>query len=193
MPQDDLKSENDWVQALKGGSHRAFEQLYHRYKHPIYLNLLRLVHQHEVAEELTHDVFLKIWQLREEIDVNKSFSAFIRRIAGNLAIDFYRRAALDKKMQEELIKAATERLDAWVEEINRTENQVILKSVMQKLPPRRREIFTLCKLEGRSYSEVAHLFGISQGTVNDHIVKATKFLRGELVKYFLVYIFISIV
>jgi len=184
MPHDDRKSEIDLVNALKKGSHQAFEQLYHQYKRPIYLNLHRLVHQHEVAEELTHDVFLRIWQLREEINADKSFPAFIRRIAANLAIDFYRRAALDKKIQEELISAATERFSSLVEEINCAENQVIIKSVMQKLPPRRREIFMLCKLEGKSYSEVAHLFGISQGTVNDHIVKATKFLRSELAKHY---------
>src|SRR3546814_6458197 len=87
-------------------------------------------------------------------------------------------------MQQELISAATGHVVSLIEEINAAENQVLIKSVMQKLPPRRRAIFALCKLEGRSYSEVAHLFGISQGTVNDHIVKATKFLRSELAKHY---------
>src|SRR5690606_31997483 len=108
MLKSDLKSDKELVRALKSGNHQAFEQLYHQYKRSIYLNLLRLVHQHEVAEELTHDAFLKIWQLRQQLSINKSFSAFLRRIAANLAIDYYRRAALDRKMQEELISVATE-------------------------------------------------------------------------------------
>ena len=93
MPLNDQTSEVYLVNALKKGSHQAFEQLYHQYKRPTYLNLFRLVHQHEVAEELTHDVFLRIWQLRAQINAAKSFGAFIRRIATNLAIDFYRWAA----------------------------------------------------------------------------------------------------
>ena len=183
MLKSDLKSEKDLIGSLKRGSHQAFEELYHQYKRSIYLNLFRLVHQHEIAEELTHDVFLKIWQVRRQLDLNKSFPAFLRKIAANLAVDYYRRAALDKKMQEDLIAAATEHLRSLTEEIASSENQTRIHSALQKLPPRRREIFMLCKLEGRSYAEVANLFGISPGTVNDHIVKATKFLRSELTKF----------
>lgn len=182
MPNRD-ESEITLLTALKAGSHSAFECLYHRYKRLIYYNLNRLVHQHEMAEELTHDVFLKVWQLRDTIDTSKSFEGFIRRIAGNLAIDFYRRAALDKRMRETLIQTATIFDDPLGEDMDRAENASIIKSILEKLPPRRREIFSLCKLEGRRYTEVAEMLGIGEGTVNDHIVKATKFIRSELAKH----------
>ena len=176
------EEEKDLLVALKAGDHRAFEQFYNQYKRPIYYNIYRLVHRQEVAEELTHDVFLKVWQLRSSIAIAQSFPAFLRRIATNLAIDFYRKAALDKKLRAELAAAATEFYDPFSDEMTGAENSAVIQSALEKLPPRRREVFSLCKLEGKSYAEVAQLLGIGTGTVNDHIVKATKFIRSELLK-----------
>src|SRR5690606_7058717 len=135
----DLKGAKDLIGSLKRGSHQTFEELNHQYKRSSNLNLFRLVHQHEIAEELTHDVIRKIWQVRRQLDLNKSFPAFLRKIAANLAVDYYRRAALDKKMQEDLIAAATEHLGSLIEEIASSENQTRIHSALQKLPPRRRE------------------------------------------------------
>lgn len=182
MPVPDVHTEKALLIALKNSDQAAFEQLYHRYKRPIYYNLHKLVHLREVAEELTQDTFLKVWQQRRILDVEKSFQAFLRRIAGNLAVDFYRRAAQDKKLREHLLNFATEHYDPVEIHMNLRENHTAIHVAMEKLPPRRREVFALCKLEGKSYAEAAQLLGISAGTVNDHIVKATKFLREELLR-----------
>ncbi len=183
MPVVYKEGEKACLVALKAGSQQAFEQLYHHYKRTIYHNIIRLVHRAEVAEELTHDVFLKVWQLRESVDVDQPFSAFLRRIAANMAIDYYRKAARDRKLLEELIRAATELYDPLGEGMDWAENQLAFESALAHLPPRRKEIFVLCKLEGKSYAEVAQRFGIGVGTVNDHIVKATKSIREILAKH----------
>ncbi|MGN6532752.1 MAG: RNA polymerase sigma factor [Ginsengibacter sp.] len=51
------------------------------------------------------------------------------------------------------------------------------------LPPKRRQIFQLIKVEERSYEEVSALLNVSVSTINDHIVKATKFIRENLKQY----------
>lgn len=196
MPEFDANNEKNLLTAIKNGDKKAFEQLYHQYKRLIYHNIYKLVHIHEVTEELTQDVFIKIWQQREMLAVEKSFPAFLYRIAGNLTIDFYRRAAQDKKLRENLMQIASEFYNPLEVDITTRENVDKVQSAMRQLPPRRREVFTLCKLEGRSYLEVAALLGISAGTVNDHIVKATKFLRKELMKnnldFYLVFLLIAL-
>lgn len=183
MPELNGSKEREMLLALKAGSHQAFEYFYHHYKRRVYYGLYRLVHQSEVAEELTHDVFLKIWQLRDTVDANKSFGGFLRRIAGNLAVDFYRRVALDRRAEEELIHLATAHHGTLDEELEWGENFKRIQTALNKLPQRRREIFILCKLEGKRYADVAKSFGIGVGTVNDHIVKATKFIKNELAKH----------
>jgi|SRR5690606_36386157 len=183
MPKGCFETENDLLVALKTGDHRAFEQVYNQYKRQLYYNIYKLVHSEAIAEELTHDVFLRVWQSRNLIVVTQSFSAFLRRIATNIAIDFYRKAALDKKLRTELVIRATEFYDPFEEEALNLDHRVFIRSLLEKLPPRRREIFSLCKLEGKSYADVAHLLGIGTGTVNDHIVKATKLIKQELMKH----------
>ncbi len=57
------------------------------------------------------------------------------------------------------------------------ENAQLVHKAVETLPEQRRQIFTLCKLEGKSYEQVAQLMGISKTTVNDHIVKANKAIK----------------
>ncbi|QNL51670.1 RNA polymerase sigma-70 factor [Olivibacter sp. SDN3] len=179
MPQWNPETEKLWVKALKKGEQSAFENLFHHYKRMVYYGLYKLVHLPQVAEELTQDVFLKIWDKRAELDEHKSFAALLYRISANLAIDFYRKAAADARLREELIKSATIHDDPF-NKSNLSEHESLIREALQKLPPRRRRVFELCKLEGKSYHEVATILNISPGTVNDHIVKAVRFLRMEL-------------
>ena len=52
-----------------------------------------------------------------------------------------------------------------------------LQQAINALPPRRRQVFQLCKLDGKSYEEAALELGLSTSTISDHIVKATHFIR----------------
>jgi RNA polymerase sigma-70 factor (ECF subfamily) len=60
------------------------------------------------------------------------------------------------------------------------ENEQILQEAINLLPPKRRLVFQLIKIEERSYDEVSTLLNISESTINDHIVKATKTIREDL-------------
>ena len=72
-----------------------------------------------------------------------------------------------------------------------TETQVIRKEkaglvhkAIEELPPKRKEVFKLCKLEGKSYEEISQRMGISTSTITDHIVKANVFIRNKLASHF---------
>jgi len=169
--------EKELLSQLKLGNEEAFEQLYHIYSLQIFKKLLRLVKQEEVTKELLQDVFLRIWEKREMIDPDKSFRAYLYRIAQNLVVDLFRRAAYDRKLLEHLIAATTELYNPIEEVSNLNDSNAILQHAIDSLPPQRRKIYTLCKIEGKSYDEVSQLLGISTSTISDHIVKATKSLK----------------
>lgn len=162
---------------LKSGDERAFERLYRVYSLPILKKLIRLVKDEVLAEELLQDVFLKIWEGRENIDPERSFRAYLYRIAQNLVTDLFRRAANDRKLMAHLINASTELYHPFVEKENEAEIRSLLQTAIDILPPQRRKIYTLCKVEGKTYEEVSVLLGISTSTISDHIVKATKMLN----------------
>ncbi|QBQ40631.1 RNA polymerase sigma-70 factor [Sphingobacterium psychroaquaticum] len=173
----DNQYERELVYRLKQGDHDAFEQIYHIYKDRLIGNLLRILKSRELVEEQVQDLFLNIWKGRDQIDCEKPFKAYLFAIAVNMAKNVIRRAYYDKRMRAAL-QPIEQRIYMHVEEhICSAENKQILNSLLDKLPPQRRTVFTLCKLEGKSYKEVSELLHISENTVNDHIRKANLTLR----------------
>jgi len=63
------------------------------------------------------------------------------------------------------------------------ERNQLIQEAIDALPPKRRQVFQLVKIEERSYEEVSHMLHVSISTVNDHIVKATKSIRENLERY----------
>ncbi|HWJ27843.1 MAG TPA: sigma-70 family RNA polymerase sigma factor, partial [Flavisolibacter sp.] len=101
-------------------------------------------------------------------------------IAENLVYDFFRRAARDIRLRNELLKYSDEEYLHIEEQMNRKEHAALLQSVIDELPFQRRQVFQLVKQDQRSYAEVSRLLDISPSTISDHIVKATKFIRSKL-------------
>ena len=165
---------------LQQGDYHSFEQIYHVYKARIYYNLLKIIRSDSIAEELLQDVFMKVWDYRQLIDVDKKFSSFLFSISRNIAIDFYRKTAKQKLVEALAVLSDEEAYNHIENHINFKEASILLEQAINKLPPQRQRIFKLCKLEGKSYEQVAEELGISRGTVQDHIVKAHRFLKEEL-------------
>ncbi len=174
-----LYNEQELLSRLAEGDQYAFEQLYLSYGPKIYRKILQLVKQTAIAEELLQDVFVKIWEKRKALDNRKSFKSYLYTIAKNLVVDLFRKAALDRQMLEKFIIDNTELHYPFepVEDHGAQSNTIIQKA-LETLSPRRKHIYTLIKLEGKSYEEVAELLGISTSTINDHVVKATKSLKA---------------
>jgi RNA polymerase sigma-70 factor (family 1) len=171
--------EKELLLQLLQGSEQAFERVYKIYSARLYCNLLKLVKSESEAQEILQDVFLKVWDNRQNIDIEKSFRSWIFKIAENKVYDFFRKVARDKKKEAQLLAIASSEY-APVEELLLTdENAAILRKAIESLPPQRQQVFRLCKLEGKSYKEVSELLGISVSTISDHIVKATKAIRSH--------------
>ena len=174
------QEEQDLLLLLKAGDQQAFEKLYQVYSVRLLQRLLRLLKDRNLAKELLQDVFLKVWERRGTIDPLHSIKPYLYRIAENLVMDYFRRAATDRKVMDHLIQVSTELYDQIQDELDTNTLNQTLKEAIDQLPEQRKAIFIQCKLEGRSYEEVAKEMGISRGTVNDHMVKSMRFLR----KYF---------
>lgn len=172
-------NEKDLVLLLRQGDRKAFDLLYHAYKRRVYTNLRKLLHSDALAEEYLQEVFYKLWVRRLQLDPDKVFPAYLFRIAANLVYDHFRKAALDQKMQAHLIASGSELYDHIDTLINYKESQEQLETAIALLPPKRQEIFRLCKVEGKSYEEVSLLLGISTSTINDHIVKGTRLIKDH--------------
>nr|WP_255484383.1 RNA polymerase sigma-70 factor [Pedobacter sp. AK017] len=175
-----MVDEKELVALLQKGDKGAFGELYHRYKRKLYYNFRKLLKSESQAEELLQQLFVKIWENRLSLDPDKVFKAYLFRIAENLVYDFFRKASRDKNMGAILMTVATENYSHIEEAIYSKEREALINRAVASLPPQRRHVFTLCKLEGKTYEEVSVELGISTSTINDHIVKATRSVREYL-------------
>lgn len=172
--------EKELVVKLKRGDSIAFEQLYNLYKYPLAINVLRLVKSEEITQDIIQELFITIWRTRNQIDPHKSFSAYLHTIARNMVMDVFRKSLRDKKLEDILMSTSTEIYSHIEEDIFTKETKTQIDEIIDLLPPKRRMVFKLCKLEGKSYKEVSEKLNISVTTVNDHIKKANAFLKSEL-------------
>lgn len=174
-------TEKELVLLLKDGDKSAFGQLYHNYRVRLYHNIFKMIKSDEDAEELLQELFVKIWVKRQNLDPERPFKAYLFKISENLVYDFFRKAALNRKLENHLAIAASGDSNNIERYIYFKESNMLVNQAIENLPPRRKEIYKLCKIEGKSYEEVSRSQGISISTVNEHIVKATKAVR----KFFL--------
>lgn len=162
------------IDQLQQGNGSAFSALYDMYSKPLYRNLLRLVKDEDVAQELLQDLFMKIWEIRERIEPEKSFKSFLYKIAENLAYAHFRQIAKNERLIAKLIISSVEFVTNAEDTIIVKENHALLQRAISSLSPQAKQVYTLCKLEGKSYEEVSQQLGISHKTISGHIVKANK-------------------
>lgn len=172
--------QKELIRLLNRGEEAAFNELYKTYIKPVYQKILFIVKEEEVAEELSQDLFVKIWQKRKEIDPEKSFKSFLYTVAHNLVYDYLRKVARDKQLLNRLMVNAVDYYLHTEEAFHARETQKVLTEAIEKLPPQGKQVFTLCKLEGKSYEEVSRLMGITVATVNSHMVKSSRFVKEYL-------------
>ncbi|MCF8453506.1 MAG: RNA polymerase sigma factor [Pedobacter sp.] len=172
--------EKELLMQLREGNAQALDYFYHHYSLRIYRKLLKMVRVETIAEELVQDVFVRIWDKRHQIDPDRSFRSYLFTIAQNLVYDLYRKVAREERLQE-VIKEASSEMYMHVEEgVFLKETSEILNKAINNLPSQQKLVFTLCKLEGKSYEDASATLGISTSTINNHIVKATKSIKGYM-------------
>lgn len=164
---------------LSHGDEVSFEAIYKKYSPGLYSRLIKILKSGTMAEDILQDVFIIVWNNREKIDTNRCFQAYLSCIAVHKCYDHFRKIARTNKVYSKL--PLTENQYTLNDQvlINKEESTVLFKTI-ELLPPKRKLIFRLCKVDGKSYEEVSNQLGISISTISDHIVKANTFIRSRL-------------
>ncbi|MCE6989701.1 RNA polymerase sigma factor [Dyadobacter sp. CY323] len=171
--------EKELLAELITGDKNAFTNLYFSYSGQVYSKILRLTKCEETSREILQELFLKVWEKRTQIDPEKPFKAYLFTIAQNLMYDHFRKVARDKVLVDSLVSSAAMYYRAEESEVFEERLECIKKAIEQ-LPPARKQVFKLSKIEGKSYEEIASLLEISHSTISDHIVKANRAIKKYL-------------
>ena len=182
-----LGYEKELLSQIREGDVKAFERIYKSYSPRLYGHIIRIVKSVPVTEELLQDVFQRVWERRKTIDLNLSFKSYLFTIARNLVYDYFNKTSRQKLMERYLWAKEMNDNDGFRNRLEEKESEQLLEKAIHQLPPRRKLVYTLCKIEGRSYDEVSRTLGISVSTISDHMVKATKSIKAYYVSRALLY------
>ncbi|AOM76019.1 RNA polymerase sigma factor [Pedobacter steynii] len=172
-------SDDDLKAKLVAGDDSAFSELYERYSAQVYQYIKKFVHSTDLSEDLTQEIFIKIWQCKSKLGEVQSIRAYLFIMARNHTLN-----SLKKAMRSDV--AMAEIVNSFVEERNETEEELLSKEYheylereLNALPARTREVFRFCRQQGKSYDEVAMELGISRNAVKNHMVASMKILGAS--------------
>lgn len=176
-----LYKEPALLQQIASGNEASFRSLVDLYWPRVYGHALAYTKSLPVAEELTQDVFMDLWNSREKLPGIENFANYLFIITRNRIFKAIRGKLEDTDTLEDIHFAE----DLWLPDHQteyRETHSLLLKGIAD-LPPVRRRVFTMSRMEGKSYEEICQELNISRNTVKEHIVKALNFLRNYLVTH----------
>lgn len=178
-------NEQELLKLLAYGDRQAFTVLYMQYHGGIFNYLLKFTKNPLLAEDLVHDVFLKIWEQRGQLDIKTSFSAYLYRFAKNAALTQLNRIALYDAVRDEVMHRASLNTSSQtvMNEVEARQYEELLQKAIDNLPPQRREAFILCRQQGKTYLEAAEIMNISRNTLKQHLSLAVQSIKEYLLEY----------
>ncbi|BAV07612.1 RNA polymerase ECF-type sigma factor [Filimonas lacunae] len=156
--------------------------MFHAYTPSLYASALQVVKQEETAREIVQETFLKVWLNREALAYMDNPSGWLYRVASNLAISQLRKQATEHKWMHSQPFDNTTTNDV-LETISFREARQLLHQAIEALPPKRKLIFQLSRQEELSHAEIAAQLNMSQNTVKNQIVLASKFVENYIQKH----------
>ncbi len=166
--------------ALKQGDKNAFSYLFTAYYRDLVLFADRLLHNSDSSEEIVQDLFVRIWEDRESLDIRFSFKSYLLKSVRNRCIDSIRH----HKVREDYYGTSRYRIDnldfSTDNYILDSELEIALTSALKKLPAELSESFRMHRQEGLKYAEIAEKLNVSVRTIEVRMGKALNLLREEL-------------
>lgn len=153
------------------GDVEAFEVLFRQFHREVYGWLVRLIRDPGAAEELTVEVFWRIYRAHARFDPSRSFGPWARRIASNAALDHLRRAGRQRA-------AITRPADATPDSTARRDLHVRVERAFLALPPKLRVVAELALIEEWPHEAIANALGISRTAVRSRAFRAMKHLKA---------------
>jgi len=169
-------AEVDDVRSAAGGDTRAFRRLYDAHVDRVHALALRMVGP-EVAEDMTQEVFIRVWEKLTTFRGEARFGTWLHRLAVNHIL-----TAREKHHRREGRRVVAEGVLERAEAPSRRSSGAALdlEAAVQTLPDGARQIFVLYDVEGYRHDEIAERMGISVGTSKSQLHRARMLLRRQL-------------
>ncbi len=157
------------------GDQRAFERLYRLHVARIHSLARRMAGSETDADELTQDIFVRVWERLESYRGEAAFGTWLHRLAVNAILNWRRTEAGERKRIDESVEA-----DLTEGRKSTEAERLDLEGAIERLPRGARQVFVLHDVEGFKHEEIAAMMGVTPGTSKAQLHRARMLLRGHL-------------
>lgn len=165
---------------LQQGNEQAFSEIYERYKGVLYIHAVKMLKNRDEAQDVIQEIFTKIWNMRDNLVINTTLSAYLYTSVRNRILDIFSHEkviAIHQQSLQDFINQGEYQTDNYIREKELT---FLIEKEISALPPKMKEVFELSRKQHLSYLQIAEQLDISENTVRKHITKALARLRSKL-------------
>jgi len=172
--------DNEIIGRIRQGDIKQFESLFRS----SYVSLVKyaktVLKDHDTAEEIVQDLFFKIWQNKEKIQIESSLNGYLFRSVHNRCLHYIEHLKVVERHEQEMSTEQSTTAETPADVLQYKELQAKIARTIEKLPEKCGKIFCMNRFEGLKYSEIAERLSISIKTVEANMGRALKEFRKAL-------------
>lgn len=169
--------------STKGVTKAEFEQVFKAHFKALHAYACTILREETQAEEIVQQVFFKLWEKREQLDIKQSIQAYLYRSVYNHCLNHIKHLKVRKAHQAHAIYTGSEVEVSASKKVIGKELQVKIADAMEQLPEQCRTIFQMSRFEELKYREIADKLKLSVKTIENQMGKALKIMRIHLSEY----------
>lgn len=175
--------EKQVLTSLSEGNESAIEMLFKTFYSPLCQYAYSFLRDRDEAEEVVQNAFVNIWDKRQELEIQSSVKSYLYRMVRNACLNVikHQRVKAEHEMHEKTFGEPTHEGTGQAMIASELENRIA--DAMKTLPEQCRLVFQLSRFEELKYAEIADQLNISVKTVENHMGKALRLMRGQLKDY----------
>lgn len=176
-------NEEQLLKRLAAGDDIAFNTIYEQYQQSVFAFAFYLTKSKELSEEVVQEVFVRVWEKKEQLPENMMILPYIKRMTQNLVLDLFRKAGREQALQQQLQDAMRNIFSHPDDQLQEKELRRIYRQGIDLLPPQKKIIYTLHRDHQLSYEQIADKLGLSPHTVRNHMAEAIRSVRAHVNKH----------
>jgi len=180
LPENLPYNEDDLLVQVTQGNEHAFRQLYDRYRNKIYSLGMHLTRSEILSEEIVQDVFMKVWEKRDQLREINYLNAWLRTVARNACSNYLRNLAMEKLVMKRYAVQHNSETPSPENDVAAKEYEQIIEAAIRQLPPQQKKVYLLSRQDSKKQEEIANELNISIYTVKEYMKLAQRSIRQYL-------------
>lgn len=158
----------------------AYEALFMEHYAALARTAYRLLNDTDAAEDIVQDVFCKVWEKKEELEITTSLKSYLFRMVINYSLNYLKKNKALQSRETAYGEEQDSEADTTSDQLHYKETEKRIEQAINGLPPTCKLVFVLSRYEQLSYKQIAAELDISVKAVENHIMRALKQLRNVL-------------